>query len=326
VRTVFFGSPEFAVPTLRALAADANFEIALVVTQSGKGESPVEQSAKMLDLPLYKPGSLRGEAARAPLLAADPDLFVVAAFGLIFGPRVLAMPRLGSVNVHPSLLPRYRGASPIVAAIAAGDEVTGVSLMVMDTGIDTGAVVSIVEDCIQADDTAESLGRRLAEIGAAQARRDIPLWATGALSARPQLAAGASLTRPLSKSDGWIDWSLPAVIVERRVRAMWPWPRAWTTLDGQILQVHRASVASDAVERGEPGRVLVSKRRLIVATGDGALELLVVEPAGRRAMPAGAFLNGLRRPLHRLGVDGGPDAVAPLVIPVGRTEPGEGAK
>ena len=325
MRVVFFGSPQFAVPTLKALASERGFEIALVVTQAAKGESPVEQIAKRLDLPIYKPATLRDAASREPLAACDADLFVVAAFGLIFGRRTLEIPRLGSINIHPSLLPRYRGASPISAAIAAGDEETGVSLMVMDAGIDTGDVVSMERAQITADDTTESLGRRLAELGASQAARDIPLWATGALLASPQEIAGASLTRPLAKSDGWIDWSRPAKEIERHIRAMWPWPRAWTTVDGTQLQVHHAA-AVDSATPHEPGAVLRDKRRLVVATGDSALELLVVEPAGRRAMTAAAYLNGLRRPLTRLGTEGAPPPRPPLIMPLGAPYRSAGSK
>ena len=316
LRTVFFGTPEFAVPTLQALAADPAFDVRLVVTQGGKDASPVALAASALGLPVSKPVTLRDDEARRPLVETEPDLFVVAAFGLIFRQRTLEIPRLGCVNVHPSLLPSYRGATPIMAAIAAGDGETGVSLMVMDAGIDTGAVVSVETVSIKANDTTESLGVRLGEIGAAQAVRDIPRWARGELVARPQAQEGASLTRPLGKADGWLDWSRPAAELERHVRAMWPWPRAWTTVGDVSLQVHSAAVAT--TETGsEPGTVLISKKHLIVACGEGALELETVEPAGRRAMSAEAFLNGFRQPLTRLGVGGAPPPQPPLIVQVG---------
>jgi methionyl-tRNA formyltransferase len=316
VRVVFFGSPEFAVPTLRALAGDSAFEVPLVVTQAAKGTSPVERAANELGLPVYKPETLRDAASREPLLAADADLFVVAAFGLIFRKATLEIPRLGSVNVHPSLLPKYRGASPIMAAIAQGDRKTGVCLMAMDAGIDTGSVISREVTSIADDDTAESLGNRLGAIGAAQAVRDIPRWADGALVAVPQRAASASLTRPLTKADGWLDWTRPAVELDRHVRAMWPWPRAWSTVDEVPLQVHRARVVDEDVSGMTPGSVIPDKRRIVVATGRGALELLIVEPAARRAMSAQAYLNGRRAPLLHLGGSGSPPAQPPLVVPV----------
>ncbi len=316
MRIVFFGSPAFAVPILEAMAGDRQFEVALVVTQGAKGPSPVEQAATRLGLPTYRPATLRDAASRAPLVAANADLFVVAAFGLIFRQRTLSIPRLGCVNVHPSLLPKYRGAVPIPAAIAAGDTRTGVSLMVMDEGIDTGAVISTELAEIEGSDTTESLGQRLAELGAAQAPRAIPLWANGALPATPQATAGASLTRPLAKSDGWIDWSRPAIEIERHVRAMWPWPRAWTTVDGAPLQVHRAGVVEIDGGGGAPGSVIPTRKKLIVTCGQGALEILTLEPAGQRAMAASAYLNGLRSPIVQIGDSGVPEPGPPLVVPV----------
>ena len=316
MRVVFFGSPEFAVPTLQSLAASAAFEVALVVTQAAKGSSPVEAIAEGLGLPVYKPATLRDAASREPLIAAEADLFVVAAFGLIFRQRTLDIPRLGSVNVHPSLLPKYRGASPIVAAIASGDRETGVALMLMDAGIDTGAVISQERALVEDGDTSESLGGRLAHMGAEMAVRDIPRWVNGELVASPQRGSQASLTRTLTKADGWIDWARPATEVERQIRAMWPWPRAWTTVQGSPMQVHEAKVV--AVENGEyePGGVVVAHRRLVVACGEDGLEIETVEPAGRRMMPASAYLNGLRTPIVRLGDAGAPEPVPPLVVPV----------
>ena len=313
MRVVLFGSPEFAVSSLRALAADPRFDLPLVVTQAAKGISPVERAAGELGLPVYKPATLRGHDARAPLVDADADVFVVAAFGLIFRQRTLAIPRLGCVNVHPSLLPKYRGAVPIPAAIAAGDRETGVSLMVMDEGIDTGAVISVERTMIAGDDSTESMGRRLAALGAAQLVRDLPPWASGAVTAQPQPIDGATLTRPLTKADGWLDWSRPADELERQVRAMWPWPRAWTTVDGALLQVHQAA----ALDAGEitPGAVIPDRKRLLFGTGHGVLEMLTVEPAGRRAMSATAYLNGRRAPLRRVGDTGDPGQRPPLVVP-----------
>jgi len=316
LRVVFFGSPEFAVPTLQSLASSSAFEVALVVTQAAKGTSPVEEAANGLELPVYKPATLRDPASRGPLIAAAPDLFVVAAFGLIFRQRTLDIPRHGSINVHPSLLPKYRGASPIVAAITAGDRETGVALMVMDAGIDTGAVISQERATIADEDTSESLGNRLGRIGAELAVRDIPRWIKGELVASPQRSSQASLTRTLTKADGWIDWAKPAAEIERHIRAMWPWPRAWTTVHGTPIQIHRASVVDLENGMHEPGAVISERRSLIVACGEDALQIEKVEPAGRRTMPAGAYLNGLRTPIVRLGQSGAPEAVAPLIVPI----------
>ncbi|HEX2282362.1 MAG TPA: methionyl-tRNA formyltransferase, partial [Thermomicrobiales bacterium] len=316
VRVVFFGSPDLAVPALQSLAASSAFDVVLVVTQAAKGMSPVEVEAERLGLPVYKPETLRDPVSREPLIAAAPDLFVVAAFGLIFRQRTLDIPRHGSINIHPSLLPKYRGASPIVAAIASGDRETGVALMVMDTGIDTGAVISQERAEIAHDDTSESLGDRLGRLGAEMAVRDIPRWVKGELVASPQQGSQASLTRTLTKADGWIDWTRPAVEIERQVRAMWPWPRAWTTVHGAPIQIHRGTVVE--VEPGvhEPGAVISERRRLIVACGEHALEIDTIEPAGRRAMPANAYLNGIRMPITRFGQTGAPEPRPPLIVPV----------
>ena len=316
MRVVYFGSPEFAVPTLQSLAASPELDVALVVTQGAKGMSPVERAATNLGLPIYKPATLRDAASRDPLVAAQADLFIVAAFGLIFRQRTLDIPRLGAVNVHPSLLPRYRGASPIVAAIAEGDVETGVALMLMDSGIDTGAVISVERAVVTSEDTAASLGERLADLGAAQVVRDIPRWIRGELVATPQPNQAASLTRTLTKADGWIDWSRSAVDIERHVRAMWPWPRAWTTIHGNPVQVHRGRIVDPDSVGYAPGSVIPTRRTLIVACGQGALEIVTLEPAGRRAMPASAYLNGLRAPIVQIGDSGEPVPGPPLIVPV----------
>jgi methionyl-tRNA formyltransferase len=325
LRVVFFGTPEFAVPALEALAASSTMDVALVVTQGAKAASPVERAALRLGHPVYKPATLRDTASRAPVVAADADLFVVAAFGLIFGKRTLAIPRLGAVNIHPSLLPRYRGATPIPAAILEDARETGVSLIVMSEGIDTGAVISQEREKVGCEDTTASLGGRLARIGAAQAVRDIPRWAGGTLAAQPQ-AGPASLTRTLTKADGWIDWSRDAITIERQVRAMWPWPRAWTTVDGSLLQVHQATVADIATIDRTPGTVVPTRQRLIVVCGAGALELNTVEPAARRAKSAAAYINGFRAPLGRLGAAGAPPPRPPLIVPVHHGETGTGSE
>lgn len=316
MRVVYFGSPEFAVPTLRAIAADDAFDVVLVVTQGAKGTSPVEIAAQEIGIPIYKPETLGDVSSREPLLEVRADVFVVAAFGLIFGRRTLEIPRLGAMNVHPSLLPKYRGASPIMAAIESGDEMTGVSLMVMDPGIDTGAVVSVEEVVVAGDDTTESLGRRLAEVAARQAVRDIPRWANGELRAEPQPTTEASLTRPLTKSDGWIDWTRSAVEIERHIRAMWPWPRAWTSVEESTIQIHQARVVESDGIAAEPSAVISSRKQIVVACGTGAIELLTIEPAGRRAMTAAAYLNGLRRPLTRLGDPVVAPDRRPLIVPL----------
>ena len=325
LRIVFFGTPEFAVPTLERLATTDGFDVALVVTQpdrrAGRGRrleaSPVEQFATGRALPIFQPDTLRETGTRAVLEAANADLFVVAAYGRILGPRTLAIPRLGCVNVHASLLPRYRGASPVAAAILQGEAQTGVSLMVMEPGLDTGPVVATSTCPIAPTDTTASLTHRLALVGAGLAIESIPAFAGGELSARPQPSTGASYARPLVKADGWLDWTRPASELERRVRAMWPWPRAWTTAGDdppRTIQIHAVEAASSA--GGHPGEVFELGPNLAVACGAGALVLRTVQSPGGRPMPGAALLAGRHlRCGDRLGVAGQP-STSPLVTPV----------
>lgn len=323
MRVVFFGSPDFAVPSLRRLAAMAEIDLALVVTQpdrpSGRGRrldrSAVAKAAEDLGLPVHQPATLRDPASRRPLAALDADLFVVAAYGIIFGPKTLALPRLGCVNVHASLLPRYRGASPIAAAILAGDRRTGVSLMRMDPGLDTGPTIAIATTEIAPTATTATLTARLSDLGADLLARSLPPFVAGDLPPTPQPSGCASLTRPLTKADGWVDWDRPAVEVARHVRAMWPWPRAWTTANGDALQIHGAAVAEPAAV-GPPGTILRSHPDLLVATADGAVRLDNVQPAGSRPMPGSSFAAGRRLEVGaRLGIDGGPSNQPPIVVP-----------
>lgn len=312
-RVVYFGSPAFAVAPLRALAESDELDVVLAVTQAPKAPSPVELAARELNIPIYKPATLRDAASRQPLIDAEPDLFIVAAFGLIFRPRTLAIPRAGALNIHPSLLPRYRGANPLAMAILQGDTVTGVSIMAMDAGIDTGAVVSVEQFVVDDNMNTESLSESLGRLGAGMIVRDAPRWARGELIAIPQANTGASLTRTVTKADGEIDWWQSAAAIERHVRAMWPWPRAWTTVEGALLQVHEARVVGAGAGEAAPGATLQEKRSLVVQCGDGALELLTVEPAGKRAMSAAAYLNGRRTPIGRFGAHDGPMERPPLV-------------
>lgn len=324
VRIVFFGTPAFAVPTLKRLVHDSQFEVLMVVSQpdrpSGRGRrldvSPVIVAARDLGLPCYQPVTLRTAEARAPLAAANADLFVVAAYGLIFGAKTLALPPLGCVNVHASLLPRYRGAAPISAAILAGDRETGVTLMRMEPGLDTGPMLGKGHETIWPDDTTESLTLRLAELGAELTATLLPRYAQGNLPLLPQPDSGATLTRPLTKADGWLEWSKPATELERAVRAFWPWPRAWTTDDARILQVHEAMVVP-ASRSETPGAVLDTGPELVVSCGADALRLTRVQIAGGKPLSDGQYLAGRRSPATVLGPGGALAAQPPLIVPVG---------
>lgn len=323
MRVIFFGTPAFAVPTLERLVHDSQFQVELVVSQpdraTGRGRRvespPVARVARDLSIPCYQPASLRTEAARAPLAEVAADVFVVAAFGLIFGPKLLALPRLGCVNVHASLLPRYRGAAPIPAAILSGDQVTGVTLMRMETGLDTGPMLGAQSESILPDDTTESLTRRLAEVGADLTVSLLPAYGRGELEPVPQPASGATLTRPLTKADGWLDWTQPAAQLERAVRAFWPWPRAWTTLGETRLQVHEAHVVP-ILNPPAPGTVVKSERELVVACGEDGLRLSRVQAAGGKPLTDQQFLAGQRVPVKALGETGAPSLQPPLIVPV----------
>lgn len=322
-RVVFFGTPQFAVPSLAALLEHPRFDVVLVVTQpdrpSGRHRRltppPVKMYAAAHDLNVYQPESLRSPAQRVPLVEARADLFVVAAFGLIFGAKTLAMPRLGCVNVHASLLPKYRGAAPIAAAILAGERETGISLMRMTRGLDTGPVIAMRNEPIRDNDTTESLTARLATVGGELLTGQLLALAEGRLTPQPQSDVGASVVRPLLKADGWLDWSRPATELARQVRAMWPWPRAWTTSGDRLMQVHAATVETNS-PAAPPGTVIASDRAL-VACGAGALRLDWVQLAGGKPQTGIAIVRGRQLPVgSRLGTTGRPAAPPPLITPL----------
>jgi len=297
-RIVFFGTPPFAVPALRACLELG--EVVAVVTQPdrprGRGQhlSPpaVKEEAERAGVPVLQPPRLKGTDFADRLSALRPDLGMVAAYGRILPPEVLAAPRLGCVNVHASLLPRWRGAAPIQWAIASGDAETGVCLMQMEAGLDTGPVLAVRRTPILPTDTSETLHARLAELGGELVRQELPRLLAGALTPRPQPSEGVTLARMVEKEDGRIDWTRPAIELERRVRAFDPWPGLWTDVRGDRLRIWRAEVAPGA---GAPGTVLTASGGVLeVATGERALRLLELQPEGRRRMSAAEFLSGHR--------------------------------
>ena len=300
-RIVFMGTPEFAVPAL--LALDENHQVVSVVTQpdrrAGRGQkvmaSPVKEAALERGLPLFQPDTLRTAEPLARLVDWRPDLIVVAAFGQILRRPVLRLPPYGCLNVHASLLPRYRGAAPISAAILAGDPVTGVTIMRMDEGMDTGPILAQAQCPIAADDTTASLTAKLAELGSQLLIETLPAWLAGEIAARPQDDAQATYCRPLSKEDGCLDWTQPATYLDRQVRACFPWPGAYTTWEGKLLKVlHARPVTGWEVEE-EPGAVVeLETGGLAVAAGQGVLELLEVQLAGKKPMAAAPFARGQR--------------------------------
>ena len=299
-RVVFMGTPEFAVPALERLAAA--HQVVGVVTQpdrpAGRGQclilSPVKQAALALGLPLGQPPSLRTSQAQAQLAAWEPDLIVVAACGYILPQDVLDLPPHGCLNVHASLLPRWRGAAPISAAILAGDGVTGVTLMRMDAGVDTGPILAQRQEPIHPADTRATLETRLARLGAELLMETLPAYLAGPLQPHPQPADGVTCARPLHKEDGRLDWALPAVALDRQVRAVTPWPGAFTTWRGRPLKILRAMPRPGWRGDAPPGTVVAQAGTVVVATGEGALRLEEVQLAGKRPMDVAVFLHGQR--------------------------------
>ena len=249
----------------------------------------MKEAAERAGIPVLQPPKLKGTDFGARLRALELEVAVVTAYGRILPQDVLDAPRRGCLNVHASLLPRWRGAAPIQWAIAAGDTETGVCLMQMEAGLDTGPVLATRREPILPTDTSGTLHLRLAELGGALLREALPLFLAGALTAVPQPETGVTIARMVEKEDGRLDWARPANELERRVRAFTPWPGGWTVFGGQVLKVLRTEVTEGS---GEPGTVLAAKGVLDVACGQGALRLLEVQPEGRRRMAAPEFLSG----------------------------------
>nr|BAL54359.1 methionyl-tRNA formyltransferase [uncultured Chloroflexota bacterium] len=297
-RLVFMGSPQFALPALRALAQHET--VVGVVTQpdrpAGRGQQltppPVKILAQELGLEVIQPVRLRDAQTIARLQAWQPEVIVVAAYGQILPPQVLDLPPWGCLNIHASLLPRWRGAAPIQHAILAGDAETGVTIMKMDEGLDTGPILSQRAIPIAPDENAETLGEKLANLGASLLLETLPQYLSGRLHPRPQPVEGVTLAPRLKKEDGQLDFSLPAVLLERRVRAFFPWPGAWFSWQGMLIKVLRARVGPHV--QALPGAPLRWQGWPALATAHGLLVLEEVQPAGKKPMSGKAFLAGAR--------------------------------
>ncbi len=304
IQTVFMGTPAFAVPTLERLVEAPIADVVGVVTQpdrpAGRGRQPeptaVKRGSLARGIPLVQPASLQDTDVAAQLAAWNPDVIVVVAFGQLLPPAVLDLPPHGCLNVHASLLPRWRGAAPVAAAILAGDEVTGVTVMRMDAGLDTGPILVQREEPIHPDDTRTSLRERLSQRGAALLVEVLPAYCAGRVQPRPQSEEQATYAPQLCKKDGRLDWSRPAVELDRRVRAFNPWPGAFTTLRERRFKVLRAVPLPNWRGEAPPGTVcaLADSDAVAVATGEGALRLEEVQLAGKRRMDIAAFLCGQR--------------------------------
>ena len=293
------GTPAFAVSVLSSLL-DAGHVCAGVYTQpdkpSGRGKRSAAPAVKTYALSrglrVFQPSTLRRAQASDELAALVPDLIVVAAYGKLLPARVLELPPLGCLNVHPSLLPRYRGPSPVTWAILSGDDVTGVTIIRLDEGMDTGPIVAQRDVKIRPNEAADSLTSRLFEMGAALLVETLPAWARGSLEAAPQDETNATVTSRLSRDDGRIDWSLPASRIELQVRAYRPWPGTFTHWRGRSLKIVEASAVPEAASEG-PGRVArPSGQGLPVGTGEGVLSVRRLQLEGRQPVTAEEFIRG----------------------------------
>jgi methionyl-tRNA formyltransferase len=299
---VFMGSPEFAVPVLESLAT--HYYLVGVISQpdrpAGRGQGlvppPVKLSAQRLGIPVFQPEKLRLPEALSQLQAWSPDLMVVAAFGQILRQEVLSLPHQGCINVHASLLPRWRGAAPIQAAILAGDKETGITIMKMDPGVDTGPILNQRALAIHPQDTTSSLAPRLSILGAELLLETLPGYLSGSIQPQPQPDQGITYAPMLKKEDGWLDFSQPALALERRIRAMHPWPGTsmdWEGLPLKILAAHVGMISNLGIQT--PGFRTVEAGMPAVVAGDNTLLVLdEVLPPGRRVMPGRAFLAGAR--------------------------------
>jgi methionyl-tRNA formyltransferase len=313
LRIIYMGTPQFAVPALEALIEKSapgallpdGYEIVTVVTRTdkpaGRGRgiafSPVKQAALAHGLPVWQPGSFKKAEHREALAAYHADLYIVAAFGQILPQAVLDQPRYGTLNIHASLLPKYRGPDPIAETILQGESETGVSIMLLDAGIDTGPVLLQRRIEVASDETAGSLTVKLANLGAAALLEALPLWIAGKITPQPQDDLKATHTRMLRKEDGEIHWDKPASVLERQVRAYTPWPSAYTYWKGKLLKIIAAHVLDVtpaypkppgyAFEREEAGHQF-----LALVTGSGILVVRQLQLEGKKAMSAEEFLRG----------------------------------
>lgn len=301
-RIVLFGTAEFACPALVALEQDPAFEIVGVVTQPDRPRgrelklhpSPVKETALCLGLEVLQPAKCRAPEFVARLAALEPACCVVAAYGQILPPALLDLPSHGCVNIHGSLLPKYRGAAPIQWALADGGTETGVTIMRMDEGLDTGPMLASESTPIWPDDDAQSLHDRLATLGADLLVSTLPGWLAGRIEPVPQPSEGACYARKITREDGRIDWSLPAEMVARRIRAFTPWPGAFTFLPLESRRLLKVLSAESLGGAGEmPGKLLkAGPESLLVACGEGVLQIQEVQREGGRRLAAGAFLAG----------------------------------
>jgi len=304
LRIVFAGTPEFSVPPLQRLI-DSGLAPVAVLTQpdrpAGRGRqqsaSPVKQAARAAGIPVHQPSTLRNTAAFDLVSGIEPDLMIVVAYGLILPEIILRIPRIGCWNIHASLLPRWRGAAPIQRAIEAGDRESGVCIMLMDEGLDTGPVIQSKSVRLDAGETGGSLHDRLSGLGASMLLDCVQRLVRGEpVEARPQPESGISYARKLDKAEARMDWSEPAETLERRIRAFDPWPVAWCMVGEERVRIWKAALA-DISHESRPGTVLAAgKQGMDIATGQGVLRLLELQRPGKRRMNVDDYLNAVSPP------------------------------
>jgi methionyl-tRNA formyltransferase len=300
-KIIFAGTPDFAASHLQALV-DSGVDVVAVYTQpdrpAGRGRklqaSPVKQIALENEIPVYQPISLRDEAAQAELAALNADLMIVVAYGLILPQVVLDTPRLGCVNVHASILPRWRGAAPIHRALLAGDKETGVTLMQMEAGLDTGPMLAKVFTAIDQNESSGELHDRLAALGSNMLVEQLPALLAGKLTPEIQDDALANYANKLEKTEGKIDWNQPAEEIARQVRGLSPWPVAYTSLDDKNVRIWKAEAQADSGQAGV--LIKADKQGVLIGCGEGSLLIKTIQMPGGRATEAAALLNSNNHP------------------------------
>jgi methionyl-tRNA formyltransferase len=309
LRIAFAGTPEFSVPPLHALARSEHTLVG-VLTQpdrpKGRGQrttaSPVKQVAETYGLPISQPQTLKTEEGRADLASWNADVLVVVAYGLILPQAVLSIPRLGCINIHASLLPRWRGAAPIHRAILSGDAQTGITIMMMDAGLDTGPMLLQRPVTIESTDTSSTLHDRLSSLGASALLDALEGWTAGELKPQTQPTEGVTYASKIEKAEAWIDWNRDAIEIERQVRAFNPWPIAETRMDGEQLRIYGSHVNKEENSSAAPGTIVSTENGVIaVRCGKGQLAITELQRPGRKPVSARDLANSMSLVGKRLG-------------------------
>ena len=302
INVVFMGTPVFSIPVLDAVdqvCQGEGWTLRCVYTSpdkpKGRGRkliaSPVKERAQELGVEVLSPQKLTTAEAVDQFRGLEPSMVILAAYGLLLPPPFLFEPLFGAINIHPSLLPKYRGAAPVAGAILEGEAVTGTSVILMDEGLDTGALLGQREIALQGYEKAAALTHQLFSLGAEMLLEILPRWVKEGIKTEPQNEKNASFYGRWSKSDGLIKWEEPAEIIERKIRAFDPWPGAWTKWEGKKLEIVEAQVSSQVLQL-QPGVIVQSEAEVVVGTGEGSLALTVVKPEGKHAMPIREFILG----------------------------------